>query len=303
MECTLCPRGCGADRKDRLGFCGVTDTVRVARAALHYWEEPCISGTAGSGAVFFSGCTLRCVYCQNYELSHSAKGTDIPVERLADIFKELVDQGANNINLVTGTMFAPQILDALDMYRPPVPVVWNSSGYETVETIRRLEGAVQVYLPDVKYVSASLSEKLSHAKDYFEKASAAVREMCRQTGLPKYDERGIIQSGTIVRHLIIPGCTGDSLRVLDFIHDELPAGTPVSLMRQFSPVEQCTVKGLDRRLTPREYHRVLDYMIALGLDGYMQEKTSAKREYTPDFDGTGVNSVTDYSVTDETRNL
>ena len=286
--CTLCPRRCGVDRSAKTGFCGMGETPRIARAALHFWEEPCISGVRGSGAVFFSGCTLRCAYCQNYEISHERKGQDISVSRLTDIFRELEAQGAHNLNLVTGTPFAPAILDALELYRPKIPIVWNTSGYETLETLRRLEGAVDVYLPDLKHVSPRLAKLCAGAPDYFDAASAAIREMCRQTGEAVYDENGMMQKGVIVRHLILPGCTGDSIRALDFIADSLPKGTPVSLMRQYTPEPWCTIPGLDRRVTDAEYQRVLAHFEMLGLVGYTQEKEAADGCFTPKFDGTGV---------------
>ena len=231
---------------------------------------------------------MRCAYCQNIAISHGGFGRTVTVQRLSDIFKSLVDQGAHNINLVTATPYVPAILDALNLYRPPVPIVFNSGGYETIETLRMLRGAVDIYLPDLKHVSPRLSALCAKAPDYFEVASAAITEMCAQTGMPVYDADGLMQRGTIVRHLILPGCTGDSLRVLDFIHDHLPEGTPVSLMRQYSPIPECKIKGLDRRITDREYERVLAHLTALHLDGYMQEKSSAKSEYTPPFDLTGV---------------
>ena len=260
----------------------------VARAALHLWEEPCISGTRGSGTVFFSGCTLRCVYCQNYAISHGGQGKEITVDRLAEIFRRLEGEGAHNINLVTGTPFVPAILDALERARVAIPVVWNSGGYETVDTLRRLEGAIQIYLPDCKHFSPRLSKLCAGAPDYFEAAAAALREMCRQTGAPVYDEAGIMQKGTLVRHLILPGCTQDSCRVLDFIAESLPKGTPVSLMRQYTPFPWCTVKGLERTITGQEYARVLSHFEALGLTGYTQEKEAAQSSYTPPFDLTGV---------------
>lgn len=290
MICSLCPRQCFAERtpESGAGFCRAGTLPRLARAALHHWEEPCISGTRGSGAVFFSHCTLRCAFCQNLSVSHEGFGRTVTPAALADVFRRLVDQGAHNINLVTATHYVPAVLEALSLYRPPVPVVWNSGGYETVETLRLLEGAVDVYLPDLKHVSTRLSALCAGAPDYFAYASRAVSEMCRQTGAPVYDEDGLIQRGTIVRHLILPGCTGDSLRVLDFIHSQLPAGTPVSLMRQYSPIPECKVPGLDRRITDKEYERVLGYMRDLGLPGYLQEAASADRAYTPPFDLTGV---------------
>ena len=286
--CTLCPRRCGVDRSQRTGFCGMGESPRVARAALHFWEEPCISGTRGSGAVFFSGCTLGCVYCQNYPISHLGQGRDITVRRLADIFKSLEDQGAHNLNLVTGTPFTHAILDALSLCRPGIPVVWNSGGYETVETLKLLEGAVDIYLPDLKHVSPRLSMLCAGAADYFAVASEAIIEMCRQTGPAVYDADGIMQKGVIVRHLILPGCTGDSCRALDFIAEKLPPGTPVSLMRQYTPESWCAVPGLDRRITEKEYQRVLDHFTALNLTGFSQEKEAADGAYTPPFDGTGV---------------
>ena len=286
--CTLCPRKCGVDREESVGFCGMGINPKIARAAPHFWEEPCISGSRGSGTVFFSGCTLRCAYCQNYPISHRGEGMEIDPGRLADIFRELVGQGVHNINLVTATPFVSAVLKALSLYCPPVPIVWNSGGYETVETLKMLEGAVDIYLPDLKHVSARLSKLCAGAPDYFQIAAQAIKEMCRQTGAPVYDEGGLMRRGTLVRHLILPGCTGDSCRVLDFIAEHLPAGTPVSLMRQYCPVPWCTVPGLDRRVTDKEYERVLAHYQALGLSGYTQEKEAADTAYTPPFDLTGV---------------
>ncbi|MBR4359096.1 MAG: radical SAM protein [Clostridia bacterium] len=286
--CTLCPRRCGVDRSKRTGFCGMGVMPKVARAALHFWEEPCISGRNGSGTVFFSGCTLRCAYCQNHEISHLGQGKEITVQRLADIFKMLRDQGAHNINLVTATPFVPAVLDALSLFHPGIPIVWNSGGYETVDTLKMLQGAVDIYLPDLKHVSPRLSALCAQAPDYFDMASAAIQEMCRQTGPAVYDEAGMVRRGVIVRHLILPGCTADSCRVLDFIAEKLPPGTPVSLMRQYTPEPWCAIPGLDRRITDKEYARVLDHFQALGLQGYIQEKESADGAYTPAFDGTGV---------------
>lgn len=286
--CTLCPRRCGVDRGVKTGFCGMGESPRVARAALHFWEEPCISGTRGSGTVFFSGCTLRCAFCQNYEISHLGRGQEITVRRLADIFKMLEDQGAHNINLVTATPFTYAVLDALSLYRPNIPIVWNTGGYESVDTLKLLEGAVDIYLPDLKHVSPRLSKLCAGAPDYFEVASQAIREMCRQTGPAVYDAEGMMQKGVIVRHLILPGCTMDSCKALDFIAEQLPKETPVSLMRQYTPSPFCKIPGLDRRITDAEYQRVLEHFEALGLTGYTQEKESADAAYTPPFDLTGV---------------
>ena len=286
--CTLCPRGCGVDRSVKTGFCGMGALPKIARAALHFWEEPCISGSRGSGTVFFSGCTLRCAFCQNYEISHLGNGKEITARRLSEIFRMLEDQGAHNINLVTATPFTYAILDALEIYRPRIPIVWNTGGYEKVETLRMLEGAVDIYLPDLKHVSPRLSRLCAGAPDYFETASQALLEMCRQTGHAVYDGEGMMQKGVIVRHLILPGCTVDSCRVLDFIAESLPKGTPVSLMRQYTPSAYCKIPGLDRRITDEEYRRVLAHFEALGLTGYTQEKESADAAYTPPFDLTGV---------------
>ena len=286
--CTLCPRNCGVDRAEKTGYCGMGASPKVARAALHFWEEPCISGTRGSGTVFFSGCTLRCAYCQNYPISHLGQGKEITVARLAEIFKMLYEHGAHNINLVTGTPFIPAILEALSIYHPPIPILWNSGGYEKVETLKLLEGVIDIYLPDFKHVSPRLSQLCAGAPDYFEVASKAIAEMCRQTGAPQYDEAGMMQRGTLIRHLILPGCTMDSCKVLSHIAENLPKGTPVSLMRQYSPEPRCTMKGLDRKITDQEYDRVLSHYQALDLTGYTQEKESADTAFTPSFDLTGV---------------
>ena len=288
--CRLCPRLCGAkrDKETGKGFCRMGEEAVVARAAPHFWEEPCLSGLYGCGAVFFSGCTLRCCYCQNYEISHLNKGKRQNARELADILMRLEDEGVHAIELVTGTQFIPAILEALKLYRPKLPLVWNTSGYETVESLRLLENVIDVYLPDMKHVSSRLSKLLSGAEDYFSVASSAIKEMCRQTGPAVLNDEGILIKGTLVRHLVLPGCTGDSLKVLDFIKNDLPEGTLLSLMRQYTPQPFCRVKGMDRRVNDAEYQRVLSYARQLELPGFMQDKRSAEREYTPDFDLTGV---------------
>lgn len=283
MRCLLCPRQCGADRSVRPGFCGLGEEMLIARIAPHFWEEPPISGTRGTGAVFFSGCTLRCAYCQNGEISHLNAGRFFTPRELSDSLKRLTDLGVHSISLITATPFIPRILETLDLWRPPLPLVWNTSGYETVDSLRRLEGAADIYLPDLKHFSARASRLCAGAPDYFDAASAALREMCRQTGSPRYDEEGIMQAGTLVRHLILPGFTGESMRLLTWIRDELPLGTPVSLMRQYVPCNQVSIPGLDRRITDREYRRVLDHMTALGLPGFVQEAESADRDFIPLF--------------------
>ena len=283
MLCELCPRRCGTDRSVKPGFCGLGDQMLIARIAPHLWEEPPISGTLGTGAVFFSGCTLRCVYCQNGEISHRNAGRPFSPRTLSDSLKRLTDLGVHSISLITATPFVPQILETLELWRPPLPLVWNSSGYETMETLRMLEGTIDVYLPDLKHFSASAGRICAGAPDYFDQASAALTEMCRQTGLPQYNSDGLMRKGTIVRHLILPGFISESLRVLTWIRDTLPRGTPVSLMRQYVPCNGVSIRGLDRRVTEREYCRVRDHMIALDLPGFLQEADSADLGFIPAF--------------------
>ena len=259
------------------------ETMRIARIAPHLWEEPPISGGKGTGAVFFSGCTLRCAYCQNADISHRGLGRPFTPEQLADSLRRLVDLGCPTVSFITATPFVPQILKALSIYRPPVPLVWNTSGYETVETLRMLEGAIDVYLPDLKHYSREMGQLCAKAADYFEAAAAAIREMCRQTGPAQYDGQGIMTRGVLVRHLILPGLTGESIALLDWVKENLPEGTPLSLMRQYVPCNGVDIPGLDRRITAREYRRVRDHMLALGLEGYEQEASSASEEYVPLF--------------------
>jgi putative pyruvate formate lyase activating enzyme len=260
----------------------------AARAAGHWWEEPVISGESGSGAVFFSGCTLRCSFCQNYEISTLRRGVALDSARLREIFETLVARGCHNINLVNPTHFARAILESLDAPLP-VPVVWNSGGYEKVETLRLFEGRVQVYLPDLKYIMPDSARKYSAAANYFSYAAPALKEMLRQTGPVELNENGIIVRGTIVRHLILPGRVEESLAILDWISENLP-GAWVSLMAQYLPFGD--VKGLDaldRRLTQEEYDAVVDHLLALGLeDGFVQELSSSDEKYIPAFDLTGV---------------
>ena len=286
MICDICPRACGIERPG--GFCGMGEDPVVSRAAPHYWEEPCISGTdgRGSGAVFFAGCNLRCVFCQNYDISALNRGREITVDRLREIFRELSAQGVHNLNLVTGTHFARAIARALEP-APPLPVVWNCGGYESVETLRTLEGKIQVYLPDLKYADSRLAGTLSAAPDYPETARAAIREMFRQTGPYVLNGDGMLVRGVMIRHLVLPGELDNTFDVLDWIRETFrPGDVLVSLMGQYTPNGH---GGPDRRLTPEEYRRASDYMAALGLlEGYTQELTSAEREYTPPFDLTGV---------------
>ncbi len=287
MICSLCPRKCGALRDEaHVGFCGVGPDPVVARAAPHHWEEPCISGTRGSGAVFFSGCTLRCVFCQNRDISAGGSGKIITVDRLRAIFRELEGQGVHNLNLVTASHFLPAVLRALDP-QPSIPVVWNTGGYESLPALKALEGKVQVYLPDMKYMDGALAESLSGAADYPAVARAAILEMFRQTGPYALDADGMLVRGVMIRHLVLPGELDNTFSVLDWIADTFrPGDVLVSLMGQYTPNG---AGGPDRRLTAEEYQRSCDYMAALGiLEGYTQELSSAESEYTPPFDGTGV---------------
>ncbi len=276
---------CGVDRSRRKGFCGLGEEMLLGRIAPHLWEEPPISGARGTGALFFSGCTLRCVYCQNGEISHRNAGKPFSPADLAGAMQRLTDLGVHTVSFITATPFVPQILEALAIWRPPVPLVWNSSGYERVETMKMLEGVIDVYLPDLKHWSARMGKLCAGAPDYFEAASAAIKEMCRQTGAPVYDENGVMKKGTLVRHLILPGLTGESMRLLSWIRDELPEGTPVSLMRQYVPCNDVNIPGLGRRITDEEYRRVRDHMEALGLPGYEQEAAAAEAEFIPSFNG------------------
>lgn len=288
-NCNLCPRRCGVDRTVSPGVCRAGAEITAARAALHHWEEPCISGKNGSGTIFFGGCSLGCVYCQNFNLSRGKVGKEISPERLAEIFRELEEQGAHNINLVTPTHFTPSIIAALNIYRPAV-VVYNCGGYEAPETLKRLEGYVDIYLTDVKYYSPALSLKYSRAEDYFTAAYEAARLMIDQVGAPVYDENGLMKKGVIIRHLCLPGQRHDSMAILEKLA-ELPRGSFVlSLMSQYTPWGDLSdYPELNRRLTSFEYSSVVKRAIELGLtDGYTQERRSAKEEYTPPFDLTGI---------------
>ena len=283
MICTLCPRRCGAERTEEegRGFCGMPAGIRVARAALHMWEEPPISGTHGSGTVFFSGCTLRCVYCQNGSISAGGYGKAITTAHLREIFETLIAQGAHNINLVTPTHFLPWILPALEP-KLSVPVVYNCGGYESVDTLRQLEGKVDIYLPDLKYADGTLAAALSGAGDYFPVAAEAIREMVRQTGPVQWQGEKIVR-GTVIRHLILPGQVENSLKVLDWIGETFAPGTVlVSLMRQYTPVGH-QKPPLDRRITDEEYDAVLSWMFLNDLEGFTQEAEAADAGFVPDF--------------------
>ncbi len=296
-ECALCPRNCAVDRENgEKGICGQTNEVKVARAALHYWEEPCISGEAGSGTVFFSGCSLHCVFCQNEQIANGTVGKVITVERLAEIFLELQEKGANNINLVTPGHFIPQIKEALLMAKKRglfLPIVYNTSSYENVEAIRSLEGLVDIYLPDFKYMDSTLSKKYSHAKDYAAVAKAAIAEMVRQTGSPFFDEKGeegLIKRGTIVRHLTLPECMEDSKAIIRYLYETYGNQIYISIMNQFTPLSNVAAyPELNRRITEAEYEELVDYAIELGVEqGFIQEGETAEESFIPDFDCEGV---------------
>jgi len=291
--CNLCPRQCGVNRNIETGFCGCGAQVKIARAALHPWEEPCISGTRGSGTVFFSGCNLGCVYCQNHEISRGGAGREISVERLTEVFLELQNKGAHNINLVTATPYVPQVCAALDMARPKltIPVVYNCGGYEAVETIRALQGYVDIYLPDIKYFSADLARRYSGAPDYFDVAAKAVREMIVQTDGLEYDADGLLRRGVVIRHLVLPGGRKDSMEILRWMAGDLPRGRyRLSLMSQYTPTPYTKeYPEINRRITSMEYDSVVDEAVRLGLtDGYMQQRGSASDTYIPPFDLEGV---------------
>lgn len=291
MICNICPRGCNAERTEYTGngFCKMPENPVLARADIHKWEEPCISGKNGTGAVFFSGCSLKCCFCQNYPISHLNKGKAITTERLIEIIKELESKGVHTIDLVNPTHFSHIITDALKIYKPKVPVVYNSSGYDSVEVLKGLEGLIDVYLPDLKYFSAENSKKYAKCPDYFEKASKAILEMHRQQPETEFKD-GIIQKGIIIRHLVLPANVNDSKSILQWIKDNLPGDTYVSIMSQYTPYGRIkNFKELNRRLTTAEYNKVIDYFLDLGLtNGFMQDKTSAKTNFIPDFDLTGV---------------
>lgn len=293
--CTLCPRGCGVDREVTVGVCGETQKVRAARAALHFWEEPCISGEKGSGTVFFTGCTLRCVYCQNHRISTGDVGKEITIERLAEVFMELKEQGANNINLVTPTHFVPQIISALEIAKErgmDIPVVYNTSGYESVETLRRLEGYVDVYLPDFKYLDSRHAKRYSKAEDYPEVAKKALAEMVRQTGAPVFDENGIIKKGVIVRHLLLPGCLNDGKKIVEYLHRTYGNQIYMSLMSQYTPLDTLdreTYPELGKKVSRKSYDWLVDYAISLGVEqAFIQEEDVADESFIPSFRLEGV---------------
>lgn len=291
-RCRLCPRACGADRTRTRGLCGANDRIEAARASLHKWEEPPISGVRGSGTVFFSHCSLGCVYCQNRQISRrEAAGQEITITDLARTFLSLEQQGAHNINLVTGAHYAPHIVEALRLARKEglsVPVVYNSSGYETIETLQLLDGWIDIYLPDYKYYSSYYADRYSHAADYRETAVTAITEMVQQTGAPQYDTYGMLTRGTVIRHLMLPGLGGDTAQILRDIAVRFGDRVLVSLMRQYTPFGMQDWPELDRTITDAEYAEACALFCELGLGGFFQQDESISESFIPAFDGTGL---------------
>lgn len=294
-DCTLCPRRCHANRAaGQTGFCRQSAQLRAARAALHFWEEPCISGDCGSGTVFFSGCSLQCIFCQNHEIALGESGKVISVERLTRIFLELQEKGAANINLVTAGHFIPQVCRALELSKADglsIPIVYNTGSYEEAASLRLLEGLVDIWLPDLKYFSVDLSARYSSAPDYFQVATAAIAEMFRQTPAAVFDPRtGLMQRGIIVRHLMLPGQAADSKRILRYLHTTYGDAIYISIMNQYTPLADVSgLPELNRRVTPEEYRRVLDFADRIGIEnGFMQEDGTAAESFIPPFDYEGI---------------
>lgn len=293
-QCTLCPRECKINRNQGLkGYCKETVAIVAARAALHYWEEPCISGVQGSGAIFFSGCAMGCVFCQNKNIANGSIGKEITIERLVEIFFELKEQGANNINLVTASHYVPQIITAIKLAKEKgfdLPFVYNCSGYEKTETIQLLEGYIDVYLPDMKYYEDEIAMRYSKAKHYFSYASKAIEEMVRQVGEPEFDEHGLMRKGVIVRHLQLPNHIEDSKKVIKYLYEKYGNRIFISIMNQFTPLSGLEgYPEINRKLTTKEYDELVDYAIDLGVEnGFIQEGETAEESFIPEFDCTGI---------------
>lgn len=288
-NCYLCPRKCGADRKNgKTGYCSATEKIKIARSALHMWEEPCISGKNGSGTVFFSHCTLKCVFCQNYKISHGGSGYIISEKELANEFLKLQNIGAHNINLVTPTHYVPKIIHALDIAKSTgltVPIIYNTGGYETEETIEMLKGYVDIYMPDIKYYNDKYAIKYSAAPDYFKIASKAILKMFNQVGENKFDENGIMQKGVLIRHMLLPGLLNDSKKVIDYIYSTYGDNVYISIMSQYIPAGDLThYPELNRRINPRAYNTLIDYCAKKGIkNAFVQDLSSANELFIPDF--------------------
>jgi putative pyruvate formate lyase activating enzyme len=293
-DCILCPRECHVDRiKGEVGYCGETSELRLARASLHMWEEPCISGDEGSGTIFFTGCSLRCIYCQNNIIANGAFGKVIDNERFIEILFELKDKGAQNINLVTPTHFIPQIIRALDFAKKrglDLPIVYNTSGYEKKESIKLLDGYIDVYLPDFKYYDESISIRYSNAPNYRDYAKESIEEMVKQVGKAKFNEKGYMTKGVIVRHLVLPGLNEDSKKIIEYLHKEYGEEIYLSIMSQYTPLEHVNkYPEINRKLTEDEYNEVVDFAISIGVEnGFIQDGESAQESFIPPFNYEGV---------------
>ncbi|MCX7885261.1 MAG: radical SAM protein [Caloramator sp.] len=293
IRCNICPRACNIDRDKEIGYCKTNNNIKIAKAFLHMWEEPCISGTRGSGTVFFTGCNLRCVFCQNHDISQEGKGKEITVDRLCEIFLDLQDKKAHNINLVTPTHYALQIREALIKAKDSglkIPVIYNSNAYERVETLRLLDGLIDVYLPDIKYYNDKYSIKYSSASGYFEYASRAVIEMYKQVGSPIFDDEGMIKRGLMIRHLMLPGLLFDSKKIVDFVLNNMPDDVYFNIMSQYVPMYNAKVyKEINRKIDRRHYESLIEYAVSKGLkNGYIQDYESSTEKYVPDFNFEGV---------------
>lgn len=285
-HCNLCPRNCNINRHKTTGFCKANDKIKIARAALHYWEEPCISGKNGSGTIFFSNCNLKCIFCQNYEISTENIGKEITIKKFADICLNLEKQGALNINLVTPTHYVPLIIEGLKLAKKKglkIPIIYNTSSYENVETIKMLNGLIDVYLPDLKYYTDFYAIKYSNAKNYFKNAKDAINEMYNQVGKPKF-ENNIIKKGVIVRHLLLPGLKEDSKRIIKYLYDTYKDNIYISIMNQYTNIKTLPYNNLNRNLTEKEYNEIINYAYDLGIrKAYIQEGVTQKKSFIPDF--------------------
>lgn len=292
-SCRLCPRNCGVDRAKNTGACGASDKIKIARASLHRWEEPCISGENGSGTVFFSGCNLSCVYCQNKKISHENFGITVDNERLTEIFFELAMRGAHNINLVTATHFLPDVLKSVELAKVRnigIPFVYNTSSYECAESLKRCEGLIDIFLPDFKYINQETARKYSNAPDYPEVAKAAIDEMVRQQPIPQFDEDGMMTNGVIVRHLLLPDRLAESKKVIKYLYEKYEDNIFLSIMNQYTPMGKLDdFPELNKRVKDSDYEKLIDYALSLGVENaFIQEGGAAEESFIPDFDGFGV---------------
>ena len=293
-SCNLCPRNCGVNRLNgKLGFCGASENIKLARVSLHHYEEPCISGQNGSGTVFFSNCSLRCVFCQNHQISQEGLGTEVTIEKLAKIFLELQNNNAHNINLVTPTHYVPQIISAINLSRElglTLPIIYNSSGYENLETIKMLRGYIDVYVPDLKYFQSKYAVKYSNAKDYFYYAKIAIEEMFSQVPITKFNDAGLITKGVIIRHLMLPGLLFDSKKIIDYIENTYSNKVFISIMNQYTPMFNASnYPEIDKALNSNHYDALIDYALSKGItNGFIQGSGTSSKEFIPDFDLRGI---------------